>query len=359
MTDDAPPPPAEPPPPPPPEPTVEVASGLAFPALATDDPALPTLPPTTGEVDLRDAVGARPPSRASSKRRPEHLDAPPPKLAPVPAKRAEPEDDDDAAEASPRSRKTLVVGAIALVLGLAIAALIFLGRANSDRFELACTPDKIVAMQGRAFPPWGTKPIGDPDLKPIEIPPEAECVARTTEDRDELAGWFLDALVDRASTSLTAREVTKVDLAEQQLQQALLLARTPDKKDKRADIERLLGDVSYWRASAKLRDAAAALADAAKQFDAAAAQRPRHVSDASAWAGYIRKLVDELHVGPRGAPAPFPPIPPLERPSPTDHPPAPPGVALPIEPSGGGSATPPNVPTTAIDAGVPSGGVLL
>ncbi|MCX5745947.1 MAG: hypothetical protein NT062_26005, partial [Proteobacteria bacterium] len=263
------------------------------------------------------------------------------------------EDGDDGADRPPRNRKLVAVGAASIVVGVGVVALIFLGRANSAHYTFTCQPDRIVAEQGRGFPPWGSRTLGGAAYKPIEIPPEAECQARATDDEVELQAWYLDALQKRATTLLTAREVTKVDLAEQQLQQALLFARTPERKTKRDEIEHLLGDVSYWRASAKLRDAATALAEAAKQFDAAAAQGPQHPKDASAWANYIRKIVDDLHVGPAGAPsATFPPIlPPV-----TGRDPAPAGVALPVEPGSGSAEQPPSVPP---DAGVPSGGVLL
>jgi hypothetical protein len=249
----------------------------------------------------------------------------------------------------------MVLVAVVLVFGLGIAALVFLGRANSDRFAVSCEPEQVVAEQGRSFPPWGMHTLGGPEWKAIAIPPEAECKPRETENFDELTGWYLELLVDQASTLLTAREVTKVDLAEQHLKQGLLLARSPDKRDQRKEIERLLGDVDYWRALATLRDATAKLGDAAKQFEAAAAQRPRHVSDASAWASYIRKIADELHVGPAGAhqsafPAPGAP-PTAERPT------APAGVALPVEPTRPSEPVAP--PPAAPDAGVPGGGVLL
>jgi hypothetical protein len=141
-----------------------------------------------------------------------------------------------------------------------------------------------------------------------------------------------------------------------------------------------------------LREAATALGDAAKQFDSAAAQHPRHVSDASAWAIYARRLAQELHAGPTGTPstppavspaAPpaaalatspaassatsstaSPAVPPAVEPAvspaaPTsEHPNAPMGVSLPVEPDKGSTNEPPSA-TAPPDAGVPTGGVLL
>jgi hypothetical protein len=294
------------------------------------------LPPAYSDTDLHTAV-AETPADASG-------EPPPPK------KRRRKRDDDDGDDtAEPRGSRTILIVGLSIVFGLTVATLALLGRANAGRYVIACSSDKIVAEQGRIFPPWGSRPIGGDEWKPITIPANAECKPRETDDLDTLAKWYLDELVDQASTLLTAHEVTKVDVAAEQLNQALLLARAPERREQRKDIERLLGDVEYWRASAKLRDAATSLADAAKQFDAAAQQRPRHVSDASAWASYIRKLVDELHTGPGGT------VPAISS-QPTERPTAPPGTALPVETgSGAGSAT----PIPAPDAGVATGGVLL
>ena len=270
--------------------------------------------------------------------------------------------DDDEPKAVKSRRKTIVVSAIVMAVGIAIAALIFLGRANASRFVLVCNADHVSAEQGRAFPPWGTHPIAGTEWRAIALPPNAECKPKETEDETELARWYLEILVDRASTALTARDLLEsipkagssgspLDTIAAQLDQALLLARAPERRDQRKDIERLQGDVEYWRAAARARDAAAALTEAAKQFDAAAALRPRHVDDASAWATFARRLADEIHGGPSGTPA-LPAAPTAE-----SHPMAPPGVALPVEPPPEGSdaaatAAPP-------DAGVPTGGVLL
>jgi hypothetical protein len=299
-----------------------------------DPDAAPILP--TAEPDLQAAVAEPPP-----------VDAPP---APPPKKKRRLREGDDGDEPQPSGGKTLIIVALSIIFGLTVATFALLGRANATRYLITCSSDKIVAEQGRIFPPWGSRPLAGDEWKPIVIPANAECKPRETDDQDELAKWYLAELVDQASTLLTAHEVTKVDIAAEQLNQALLLARTPERREQRKDIERLLGDVEYWRASAKLRDAATALADAAKQFDAAAQQRPRHVSDASAWASYIRKLVDELHVGPGGTAPSITPTP-----TQSERPPSPPGAALPVE--GGGSNEPP--PIQSPDAGVPSGGVLL
>jgi len=289
------------------------------------------------DSDLRDAVGAK--SRRAR--------TPPPDV----------ESFDDDLGGRPRSRKTIVVSILSLVVGLGVAALVFLGRANSAWLYISCEPDRIVAERGRSFPPWGESTLDGKQWAAIKIPPDAECIALETESEDELSDQFRAMLVKRASVLLTAKEVTKTDEANTLLEQALLHARsnTDTARNARADIQRLLGDVAYWRASLKLRDASKALVEAAKQFDAAAQQRPRHVTDAAAWADYVRKVVGELEAGPAGTPRPsFPPPP---APASEPRPPAPPGVALPVEPDQGSASESPQ--PTPPDAGLPTGGVLL
>ncbi|MBV8759231.1 MAG: hypothetical protein JO257_18225 [Deltaproteobacteria bacterium] len=254
----------------------------------------------------------------------------------------------------PKNRRVQMIAALSLFGGLAIVALIFLGRANSDRYLLVCSTDRVTPEQGRSFPPWGSHPLAGPAWKPIALPANAECTERETDSLAELEKLYLDQLVDRASTTLTSKTLldkqgsgSSLDHVTDELTQALLLARSPERRDQRKEIERLQGDVTYWRATLRLRDAQAALIDAAKQFDAAAAQRPRHVTDADAWASYLRKLTDELHAGPNGEPSA-----PASVPQSVEGPHAPAGSALPVEP-------PPSEAPPPVDAGLPTGGVLL
>lgn len=309
-------------------------------APAAAAPEAPLLPQTYNEDELRDAVGATPKVEAKKKS----------KQAPV---RHDDDDDDDGG--GRKSRKTLFVAAASIVLGGGIATLVLLGKLNSAHYYIACEEDQVVVEQGRSFPPWGASSLDGAEWKPLKIPPESACHPRETEDRAELAGWYLKMLTDFADTQLSAREITKVDDAEAALKQAQLVTRSlrtdEDAKNARGDIDRLLGDVVYWRASARLKGASDALTDAAKQFDAAATARPQHFKDAAEWAKYTRTVIDQLRAGPGGVPAAtFPPVPPGERPT------APTGVALPIEPEGSGASEPPPL---APDAGVPTGGVLL
>ena len=165
----------------------------------------------------------------------------------------------------------LCVGSATIIM--LVTAVIFLGQANRERYLLACSSDKIVAQRGRALPPWGWETMRGPEWVPVAIPPAAECVPRETGVRANLEAWFLDALVEQATARLTGT-VGDVDVAEAQLQQALLLTRAPERRDQRKDLERLLGDVAYWRAVARVKVAAETLEDAARRFDDAAARRP-------------------------------------------------------------------------------------
>lgn len=327
-----------------PPPAVEAGFGMPGPIML-DEPAVPALPTTYGDDALREAVGV-----TSAKRTRKPPDEPLPSRF---GDGADSTDDADGLPGRPRNRKLIVIAAGSLVVGLGIAAMIFLGYQNSGWFYLRCEAERVVAEEGRTFPPWGSQTLEDKEWRPIKIPPEAECAALETESYPELVAQYRTILMKRATVLLTAKEVTKADEAAALLEQALLHARANSDaaRNARVEIQRLLGDVVYWRASLKMRDAAKALLEAGKQFDAAALQRPRHVTDAAAWADYIRKLVGELEAGPAGSSqAAFPPAPPV-----SDRPAAPPGVALPVEP-GPSSVEEPAAPP---DAGVPTGGVLL
>jgi hypothetical protein len=323
------------------------------PSTAPEDPLLPA---TYDEKDLRAAVGASPmpasePGVKDRKRR---------------ARTAGREDeDDDDLPRRPRNRTAVAVLALALVGGLAIAGLVFLGRANSERYFLACETERAVPQQGRGFPPWGTRALDGEPWHPLKIAAETRCRPHETDDPLDLQRVYLAMILEQATTLLTAHEVTKLDEAEALLKQGLLLTRpaeheseklATERNEQHKNIERMLGDVTYGRASAKLRDAATAITEAAKQFDSAAEQHPLHVSNAPAWATYARKLADEIHAGPGGtatAPAPASPGP---APAASDHPGAPAGVVFPVEPARPGAS---DRSAGAPDAGVPTGGVLL
>lgn len=276
--------------------------------------------------------------------------------------RSRDDDDDDRGSGDRRGgRGGAIFAAITIVAGAGIAGLVLLGRVNHSRYVIKCTAEQVSVERGRSFPPWGTAPLTGSEWTPVKLPPEAACTPRETEDLPELSGWFAKLLEDQATALLTAREVSKVDEAEAVLKQALLVSRGLATEDARIDtrerIERLLGDVSYWRASAKLKLAAAALDEAAKEYEAAAQQKPRYVTDASAWALYLHKLVDDLQLGPAGAkPTAFAPALGPDK--------APLGTELPIEPAGAGSGSGNDVPaeptpTPPAGSTAPTGGVLL
>jgi hypothetical protein len=344
---------------------VEIAAPGLDPALPVviappDEPDQGPAPAAVSDDDLREAVGvarrapradtARPaaPTRRRDRddrdrdRDDRERDRDDRDDAPTPAERA-------------RRRKLFVTLGLSLLVGLVIAAFVLLGRANADRLVFTCGADKITAEHGRSFPPWGTSTLDGPEWAPIAIPPQAECEARETDDLATLEGWYLDALYDQASAKLAAREVTAVDDAEAQLRQALLLARSAERRDQRANIERLLGDVVYWRGAAKTAAATATLLEAAKLFDEAAAKKPRNVSDAAAWGAYTRRLAGDLKAGP-DALRPSTAMPPLPG---STRSPAPPGVPLPVESSDGGAPMGDPLGPVPPDAGVPTGGVLL
>lgn len=289
--------------------------------------------------------------------------APPPPLAtvafdtktqskPKKAKKHRDDDGDSGDPDDPRRIRLHWVVAGAIVVAITIITLVFLGRENSSHYYVQCDSDKIVATRGRSFPPWGTTSLTGVEWKAIPIAPNDECTPTDSDNIAELEDYFLKVLMRQASALLQAKEVTKPDVAAEQLNQALLLARSEARRPQRRDIERLLGDVEYWRASTHLKEASTALLEAAKQFDAAAAQQPRHVADAASWAKYIRGLVDKLQAGPSSKLSPDPANVSDGETRP-GHEPVPAGTALPVTPD-----SPTKAPVTQ-PAVSPSGGVLL
>ena len=268
---------------------------------------------------------------------------------------------------SPRTRRIAIGAAVIAVL---IGVLVALGWLNGRDYYLVCGAHDITAERGRGFPPWGSRRIDGAAWKPVALPDTAECQSRTTRDRDELELWYLGALEARAKNTLNRREPPltpeEVDGAEAQVRQALLLARKPERSDQRKELERLLGDVAYWRGAAQLRQAIDLLRQAGDTFESAAKSLPRYQSDSAAWGDYAHEVAGELVKGP-------PSLRP-ERPEATDQPQfsgtgpgsqvevpeagpprshrvdAAPGMMLPL-PS---DAAPPPP-----DAGLPTGGVLL
>jgi hypothetical protein len=271
--------------------------------------------------------------------------------------------DDADRDDEPRPRRSLgmILLAAALVVGAAgTAVVVLLGYLNSDRYLLACEPERAVPEQGRGFPPWGTRALTGAAWRPVKIAPATRCQPHETDDALVLQRVFLAMVLDQATALLTAREVNRVDDAEALLQQALLLTRPAEREseplarqrgEQHQEIERLLGDVAYWRGQAKVRDALSALGDAAKQFDTAVARQPRHVSDAAAWAARARTLADELRAGsaaPAGPAAPASPAPA----SPGPVPPA--SASAAASPASPTSPAPPASPAPASSAASPA-----
>ena len=268
-------------------------------------------------------------------------------------------DDHDMGQASgPRSRRPVVLAAVATLAAILIALAVVLGRFNAQRLAIHCEPNRIVATAGRSFPPWGESPLEAPEFAAIPIPKNTECTSRTTSNRVELEDWYLAALMEQATARLSTRLVADVDLASKQLEQALLLTRTATRRDARKEVDRLVGDVEYWRAAAHLKASADALLGAAAQFDTAAKKRPRHATDAAEWATHVRRLVDVLRAGPtdgRGTSLST-----GAGPSPGENPETPTTSTTPRPSPGDGSAAPsaPELPATSSPSPA-TGGVLL
>lgn len=313
----------------------------------------PYTPPKYEDDDLQSAVGIDKNKTRAEKR-----------AAKAEAKKARRGSSDDDDDDTPRvSRRTLMLIIAFAVMCVGVGVLILLGTLNSKYYYFDCGVSEITAKRGRSFPPWGSSKLSGPEWVPIALPDNAECDSAKMTDRAELESMYFDALREQAETVLESKHPENVDLAEQQLRQALKLTRPSERKDVRNEIERLLGDVEYWRARKQLEAAAGQLKVAAEKFTGSNERKPRHISDAAAWAEFSEYIANELGLGPIPLRPDNPPEPDTAGtsgfPSPGYRdagvpmfigPDAQPGVALPLESDAG--------PPPA-DATVPTGGVLL
>jgi hypothetical protein len=268
-----------------------------------------------------------------------------------------------------RRQQWFLVGGSALLVLTAVCAV--LGWLNNKNYYFVCGTRSITAEQG-SFWPYGRSPLPGEAFKPIvgDFP----CESRHFDKRDELEKAFLAALIDQATRLLASGDPEHVSTAEQELQQVLLLSRNPERAEERDMAERLQGDVSYWRGAAEIQSALETLRTSAEFFDEAATRRPRHSSDASAWAEHARFIGSEIDKGPRSL---------RKDESPKEQPhfqglSSPDAAAKPAKPTKADPSLTPNtdtavqVPELPIDAGVdaapppprsdaalPTGGVLL
>jgi hypothetical protein len=279
----------------------------------------------------------------------------------------------------------LIIGAIAL-LGALVAALVFLGRQNRQRYYLVCGEDDITAAQGRSFPPWGRSALAGKAWQAIPRPLDAPCEERVFDSREGLARSFGEMLVARADAWVIAREdgAGRDELAEaqaelDQAQRVLRELRDPaaGQVELSGKIQRLRGDLDYWHARDRIDAAMAELARAAEHLGSATTHDPQHNrEDAQMWQRLVARLQAELGAGPAGTatsgttPGTEPPdaLPPAETPAQPgiDAPSVPLDGGLAPEPgstSDAGPATPPSVPAEPEapppDAGTRRGGLLI
>jgi hypothetical protein len=257
-------------------------------------------------------------------------------------------------------QQRFLIGGVALLLIAAVCAV--LGWFNSQNYYLTCGTNSIIASQGR-FWPWGQSPLQGPAFVAIHVPSDVLCTDQHFDSRAELEQAFLDALLKQSTALLTSGDAAHVSTAEEQLEQALLLTRAPERSTERALVQRLQGDVAYWRGAEQIQQASELLKTAAGYFDEAASRRPRHSSDANAWAEHARFIQSEIDKGPRSlrkdeAPREQPhfkglsPVAQPDRTTATD--------AIAEEALDAGVQTePPDAAQPPADAALPRGGVLL
>jgi hypothetical protein len=281
-----------------------------------------------------------------------------------------------------RGRKALLVAAL-VVIAAAVIVLVVLGQKNRRGYHLVCGGDAITAEQGRSFPPWGQSALRGDAWRSIPVAPSTPCTSQTFASRQALAQRFEEMLVARAEAWVIGRAdgVERERLAEVQAridQARLLLVELSDPavaEGATVTLERLQGDIDYWRARDEVDAAMAALEKAAAQLDQAVTREPRHnAEDAAAWRRLLGRIRQELASGPHARPGAVPGAMPGSAAQPgatpgpdraTASPPAG-DAAMPGAPDAdAGAATPasPGAPVApdaprqpAPDAGVPRGG---
>ena len=193
----------------------------------------------------------------------------------------------------------------------------------------------------------------------------------------ELERWYLDAadrpreqVARRATSSITPHRRHRAGAARRRRRaarsSAAARARSRAPRPSATTSRGSQGDVAYWRAALRVRDAAAALADARNKFDERRRAAPAHVDRCRRVGGVPRPPRRRAARRPAAAAPPSRPRPQprrrtgsgADRDAPLAGPPAAPlGTALPVEPPpDAGSAAP---PAALRDAGLPPGGVLM
>lgn len=208
-----------------------------------------------------------------------------------------------------RPRGMLIIVAV-LLLGAAVAGLVHLGQQNRRSFHLMCGKEAITAAQGRAFPPWGESALTGKAWQPIAVVPGTPCTSQVLPGRPALAQRFGQVLVARVEAWVLGRPdgTGREQLAgvQAELDQArLLIGEIADPAAAGAAgraLERVQGDLDYWRARDGVDAALAALDQAAAQLDQAVAREPRHNRDsAAAWQRLLARIRHELASGPNAA----------------------------------------------------------
>ena len=257
--------------------------------------------------------------------------------------------------------KRLIAVAVLLVVSGVVA---ILGWLNSQNYYLVCGTQSIRAEQGR-FWPSGQSALPGPAFRAISVPSDVLCQSKSFDNRWDLENAFLAALLEQSTTLLANGGAEQVSIAEQQLEQALLLTRDPKRSKERELAERLKGDVSYWRGAAEVERAVESLQVGATSFEEAAAKRPRHKNDANAWAEHARYIAEEIEKGPRAlrkneAPKEKPHFEGLSPPTVAPTPETPERqIDAPTIDAGLPTVPPADADAPPIDAALPRGGVLL
>jgi hypothetical protein len=275
-------------------PSVEIESGWIE-APGAEAPAGATKAPP--DAAAKDDLGA-PATAAAGPPRAEESESqpPPPSSLPEAAGIREPP-----RPWRPRlSRRGWLMAIAAALATVAIGTGAVLAWLNSRHFYLECGDDEIRASRGRSWP-WGRTTMEGARWKPVPVAGRIECQSARFASEAALEAAFLEAVHARADALLARDELgdaAQIETAANLIEQGLVLSRSPEHRDARKELERLRGDVEYWRATSEVQSALAAIEAARARFADAAGHAPRHVRDADRWAGFLEQLLKRGRSGP-------------------------------------------------------------
>jgi hypothetical protein len=182
---------------------------------------------------------------------------------------------------------------IAIVVGV---LLLLADLSNRNRYVLVCKARTVELHQGQRFPwPFGEEPIGGPEYKPFAVA-DADCRTREFRSEEEASLSFLELLLTQVRGALANPAAANLKEARNQLQQALLLARTHPGRRKEA--QHMLADLSYREGRSGLVRAESELRVALSRFQETQKLDAGRFDDLDQWIAHVEELLRSISPSP-------------------------------------------------------------